>query len=292
MIKLCAPVVMKLLVVCFNEMFDSESFPDKCKIAKLIALFKSASETDFYNYRPFSLLSAISKIFEKLIYRRMVKFLQKYKILCPEKFGFRQKHSCVQAISRIVEYMRSVLERRDSGMALFLDFKKAFDTVDHDILIIKLEKHGFRGNFLNLLKIYLVSRVKFVSDCIINSSFEKITFGVLQGSVLGPLLFLIYINDFSNVTKTTEISLFGDETAIVGSGKTRAFSKEFRRGTQSLNDWCNVNKLSINTDKSKLMGFGKAMPDASISIAGENMENKEIFKYLGIEIDKKLICRL
>ena len=100
-------------------------------------------------------------------------------------------------------------------------------------------------------------------------------------------MFLIYINDISNVTKTTEISLFADDTAIVGSGKTRAFLKEFRTDTQSLIDWCNVNKLSINTDKSKLMGFGKAMPDASISIAGENMENKESCKYLGIEIDKK-----
>ena len=99
---------------------------------------------------------------------------------------------------------------------------------------------------------------------------------------------MIYINDISNVTKTSEISLFADDTAIVGSGKTGAILKEFRTDTQSLNDWCNVNKLSINTNKSKLMGFGKAMPDASISIAGENMENKESFKYLGIEIDKKL----
>ena len=173
-------------------------------------------------------------------------------------------------------------------MALFLDFKKAFDTVDHDILVIKLEKNGFRGKLLNLLKNYLINRVKFVSDGIINSTFEKITCGVPQGSVLGRLLFLIWINDISNVTKTSEKSLFADDTAIVGSGKTRAFLKEFRIDTQSLNDWCNVNKLSINTDKSKLMGFGKAMPHASISLAGENMENKDSFNYLSIEIDKKL----
>ena len=101
-------------------------------------------------------------------------------------------------------------------------------------------------------------------------------------------MFLIFINDISNVTKTSKISLFADDTAIVGSGKTRAFLKEFSTDTLSLNDWCNDNKLSINTDKSKLMGFGKTMPDASISIAGENMEYKESFKYLGVKIDKKL----
>ena len=139
-----------------------------------------------------------------------------------------------------------------------------------------------------MLKNYLINRVQLSSDGIINSSFEKISCGVLQGSVLDPLLFLIYINDISNVTKTSEISLFADDTAIVGSGETRAFLKEFRTDTQSLNDWCKVNKLSINTDKSKLMGFSKAMPDASFSIAGENAENKDSFKYLGIEIDKQL----
>ena len=102
MIKLCAPVIMKLLVVCFNEMFDSESFPNDCKIAKVIALFKSGSEIDFGNYRIISILSTISKIFEKLIYRRMVKFLQKYKILCPEQFGFRKKNIPVYRQSHVL----------------------------------------------------------------------------------------------------------------------------------------------------------------------------------------------
>ena len=102
MIKLCAPVIMKLLVVCFNELFDSESFPDDCKIAKVIALFKSGSEIDFGIYRPISILSTISKVFEKLIYRRMVKFLQKYKILCPEQFGFRKKNNPVYRQSHVL----------------------------------------------------------------------------------------------------------------------------------------------------------------------------------------------
>ena len=145
MVKLCVPVIMKLMVVCFNEMFIEETFPDICKIAKVIVLFKSGSDIDFNNYR------TISKVFEKLIHRRMIKFLQKFKIICPEQFGFRPQHSCVHAITRITEYMRIVLEQKDYGMTLFLDFKKAFDTVDHDILIINLENYGFRGKFVTKL---------------------------------------------------------------------------------------------------------------------------------------------
>ena len=93
----------------------------------------------------------------------MIKFLQNFKKLCRKQFVFRPKHSCVHAVTRISEYMRTVLEQKKYGMALFLDFKKAFDTVDHDILIIKLEKHGFRGKFLNFLQNYLTNRVKYVT---------------------------------------------------------------------------------------------------------------------------------
>ena len=137
MVELCAPVIIKLMVVCFNEKFIKETFPDVCKIAKVIALFKKGSHIDFNNYRPISLLSTISKVFGKLIYRRNI--LQKFKILCPEQFGSRLKHSCIHAITRITECLRTFLEKKYYGMALFLDFEKAFDTVDHDTFIIKLD---------------------------------------------------------------------------------------------------------------------------------------------------------
>ena len=124
MVGLCAPVIMKLMIVCFNKMFSEETFPDICKNAKVIALVKTGSAIDFNNYRPISLLSPISKVFEKLIYRRMINFFRKFKTLCPEQFEFRPKHSCVHAITQKAEYLRTVLEKKDYEMTLFLDFKK------------------------------------------------------------------------------------------------------------------------------------------------------------------------
>ena len=104
-VELCAPVIMKLMVVCYNEMFIKETFPDSCKNARVIALFKSGIVIDFNNCRPITVLSTISKVFEKLIYRRTIKILQKFKIVCHKQVGFRPKHSCVHAITRITEYI-------------------------------------------------------------------------------------------------------------------------------------------------------------------------------------------
>ena len=127
-----------------------------------------------------------------------------------------------------------------------------------------------------------------MTDGTINPSLEKIPCRVPRGSVLGPLLILIYINDVSIMNEVTEISLFADDTATVGSEKTPMFIKEVSKDVQSINDWCNVNKLSINTDKSKLMAFGKDLSYSKISIAGQTMENMDSSKYLGTEVDKKL----
>ena len=273
MVNLSAPVLIKLMVVCFNEMFIEQTLPDFCKIAKVTALFKGESDIDFNIYRPISFFPTITKVFKKIIYRPMIKFLQKFKKLCPEQFGFRPKHSCVHASTRITEHMRTVLEQKDYGLSFFLDFKKTFVTVDQDILLIKLEKYGFRGKFLNLLQNYLTNRVQNVTDGTIKLSLEKISCGVPQGSVLSPLMFLIYFNNISIINEVTEISLFADDTAVVGCVKTPKFIKEFSKDVQSIKDWCNVNKLSIITDKSKLMAFGKDLSDSKKSIAGQTLQN-------------------
>ena len=175
--------------------FLTEQFPSVLKTAKVIPVYKNQSKADYANYRPISLLSNIEKIIEKFMYKRLSNFLDINNLIYSLQFGFRQKYSTTHALINLTESIRQTLDEGSFGCGIFVDLQKAFDTVDHKILLHKLEFYGIRGVCNDWFKSYLSDRKQFVSINGYNSDLMPVIYGVPQGSVLGPLLFLIYIND-------------------------------------------------------------------------------------------------
>ena len=193
--------------------------PNEVKIAKVIPLYKNGDSMLINNYRPVSILPFFSKILEKLMYNRLISFINTHKLLSKYQFGFRKGHSTSYALVTLVDKIATALDQGDSVLGIFLDLSKAFDTVNHDILLMKLNNYGFRGICLDWLASYLRNRKQFVTYDNFKSALGNISCGVPQGSILGPLLFLVYINDLTNVSDKLFSILYADDTNLFIQGK-------------------------------------------------------------------------
>ena len=267
-------------------------FLKSVKKAIVLPLFKKGDEFSLSNYRPISKLPILSKIIEKCIKSRLMSFLSMNSIFTSSQFGFRPGLSTQDAIVHVMDKIYDNLNKKLSTIGVFIDFSKAFDTINREILITKLEKYGIRGIALNLMKSYFANRSQQVQ---LGDSFSQslpINIGVPQGSVLGPILFLIYVNEIPCISNLFSTCMFADDTSLLFSGK---FSDNLVRtcneGLDLFTDWCCANRLSVNVDKTKYIlfsNFSKPVDMQNLIINGTPIDQTHTIRFLGIQLDSDL----
>ncbi len=295
LLKLGASEIYQSLTYILNLSLKSGIVPTEWKHAKVSPLFKEGNRDDTNNYRPISVLPVVMKIFESAVNAQLRDFLVQYNILVDQQSGFRAKHSTSSTLIDVTDF---ILNNMNDGLitgAIFLDLKKAFDTVNHDILLTKLYNLGIRGTEHKWFTNYLTSRYQSVVINGVLSDTLKIDIGVPQGSILGPLLFILYINDLTSVIDNKcKVVLYADDTALFyASNDPEDLQSVLNTQLQNVGKWLRQNKLTLNVKKTNLMLIGTAMrltkyKDVRAFVFNEELCRVSHCKYLGVEIDENM----
>jgi hypothetical protein len=300
LLKLIKCNIAPVLTLIINQSINTGKFPDHLKIAKVLPVHKKDSNNIFSNYRPISILSSVSKVFERVIHDQLYEYFATNDLFYHSQYGFRQKHSTELAALEIVDRIVCAMDKNEIPLNIFLDLSKAFDTLDHQILISKLRYYGLYEKSLCLLQNYLSNRKQYVvlGDC--HSDLLPITTGVPQGSILGPLLFIIYLNDLVKACNVFVPIIYADDTALFTilqiSRQDKSELENYINNELSLiNSWFKANKLSLNGNKSKAMIFHtkqRKVEPIHIEIDGLSIEFVNHFNYLGIDLDCHLSWKI
>ncbi len=281
------------LAKVINTSFEQGIFPQSLKTARVIPVHKEGSKMDVTNYRPISLLSSFSKIYEKLMHTRLLNFLESNESIFENQYGFRPGRSCEHALLNAQSTILHSLNKKEIALLLLLDYSKAFDVLDHPVLIKKLYHYGIRGIALQWFESYLSNRQQFVTVNGTDSSPKDILYGVPQGSILGPLLFVIYINDLPGISNIAKFILYADDANIIITGSTvQEILQKVQNITSCLVTWVDSNGLSLNLKKTKYMIFTRQninLSSIEVNIAGKDIERKTEARFLGVIIDEKLV---
>ena len=300
-LQFVAPTILKPLKHLINLSLRTGHFPQQFKVAKIVPIYKDSDKHEFNNYRPISLLSSLSRLLESIVSFQLTAFAEAHNIFYKHQYGFRTKHSVVHPLLHFTENILKALNEGMINISIFVDLRKAFDTVNYEILLAKLEHYGVRNNELLWFRNYLTKRTQYTNLNIKGESFNSCLLeckcGVPQGSCLGPLLFLFFINDLPNATKFFSL-LFADDTTfqITGRNSIDTFLRaniELEKAEQ----WFCANKLTLNSKKTRVMIFkGKRqhvhyynlyLQNNIIERVGDHCK-ENLVRFLGIWIDENL----
>lgn len=304
LLRIAAPAIAGPLSNLINRCIDTQTFPTKWKIVKVTPIFKNqGSREDKANYRPISVLPILSKLLEKHVCEHLNEFLKEHELLHHLQCGFRKFHSTETALIRLMNQLLFDLDKNKVSGLVFIDYKKAFDLIDHSLLLEKLDAYGIRGNDLAFFRDYLSNRTQYVcvNDC--RSTLEAVKTGVPQGSILGPVLILLFINDLPSVANQSAVDIYADDTTLSYSLDVDLAPADITSAIQhdlnNISTWSANNKKVVNAAKTKCMlvtgkRLGNKIDDLSLNLRTENEKIEQVasHKLLGITIDQELSQRL
>ena len=298
-LKAAAPAISMPLSRLINRCIDTGTFPSAWKSAKVTPIYKGqGSKEDKNNYRPISVLPLLSKIFEKHVHQALYSYMRSNNLLYNLQSGFRRSHSTETALVRLIDQLLLDMDKDQVSGLVFIDYKKAFDLIDHDILLSKLETYGVAPKELLLFKDYLKGRRQSVVIDGVQSEYRLITHGVPQGSVLGPLLFIIFVNDLPHAVSRSIVDIYADDTTLSTSAQVfdlPAIQQRLQDDINKIADWTSENRMVLNATKTKsLLVTGKRLEkkaldkDLKISCNGTEIEQVTSQKLLGVKLDSHL----
>ena len=296
--KLALPYIENSLAFLFNTSIETSQFPDSWKVARITPIFKDGDKTEKSNYRPISVLPVISKLFEKLVFNQLYQYMKENGLFTSDQSGFLRLHSTLTCLLKMSDDWYNGLDLGKLVGLVFIDLKKAFDTVDHDILCKKLELYGVQQRELSRFRSYLSNRKQFCRVNGVDSDIGEIEVGVPQGSCLGPLLFLIYINDLPEAVQGSSVTMYADDTSLCyQSHDLTQLNEAINSDLSKLETWLQGNKLSLNVAKTHSMLISTKQKGSSLRSRNEALELKirdnelevvQKTKYLRVQIDCSL----
>lgn len=291
-LRKCLDMVSPLLTQILNNIIDTAEYPEDLKICRISPIPKDANAHTVDNFRPIALLPIMDKVFERILYKQLMTFLEHSNQLYMLQFGFRKGSSTQEAVVNVINLICDRLDEGYGGVAgIFYDLSKAFDLVDHNVLIEKLSYYGIRGRALQLIKSYLEDRKQYVQINVSKSEVGFVEHGVPQGSVLGPLLFTVFINDISNLNLYGKPIMYADDITILYPYNHEAILRaQMEHDSELVLEYTRLNKLVLNANKTHLLRFRPYTVDNNfkISIGGREIIESSNLKYLGINFQNNL----